>query len=96
MKKFQVVSKQNCPHCKTLKDWLKKENIAYEEWAIESNQTKERLLGDQKFTKTFCDVDGCMVYTPVIRIDKSGEYIYKDLFTHEGLDTKKIKKLIEL
>lgn len=96
MKKIQVISKENCPRCTQLKDWLKNNSIAYEEWKLSDESVKSKLLDDPKFTQTFCDVGGCMVYTPVIRIDDTGKYVFKELFNQVGVREKFVKELLEI
>jgi hypothetical protein len=49
------------------------------------------LLHDDNFLKTFCDVDGCIVNTPVV-IHK-GKYWFKELWGISGLREKEAKKL---
>lgn len=93
-KKFQVISKQDCHKCEDLKAWLKKNDVAYEEWSISDEKVKHKLLHDEKFIQNFCDIDGCMVYTPVVRIDATGEYFFKELFGISGLREDAIKKII--
>jgi glutaredoxin len=96
MKKFQVITKKGCPKCDQLKAWLKSKNAAYEEWKIEDEEVKHKLLHDQKFIQTFCDIEGCVVYTPVIRLDESGTYYFKELFDMTGIRQKYVTQLLEL
>ena len=96
MKNFTVISKKNCSKCEDLKAWLKEEGISYEEWSLEEEEVKHKLLGDEKFIQRFCDIDGCMVYTPVIRLEDTGEYYFKELFGISGLRPTFNKKLLEL
>jgi len=92
MKKIQVISKKGCPRCDTLKNWLKDNKIPFEEWKLEDEHVKHKLLDDPKFIQQFCDVDGCMVYTPVMRIDETGEYIFKELFNQRGVRSNFMKE----
>ena len=96
MKKFQVITKNGCPKCETLKAWLKQKNLKFEEWKIEDQKIVDILLKDEKFVQKFCDIDGCAVYTPVIRIVDSGEYFFKELFGIEGIREPFIKKLLAI
>ena len=96
MKKFQVISKKNCPRCEDLKGWLKAKNLKYEEWKIEDAEVRIRLMADEQFTQKFCDLDGCMVYTPVIRLDETGEYHFKELFNQMGIREKFVKELLQI
>lgn len=96
MKKFQVITKEHCPKCEQLKGWLKEKKLSFEEWPIESEDVKHKLLNDQKFTQTFCDIDGCIVYTPVIRLVDTGDYYFKELFDMSGIRTKFVTKLLEV
>ncbi|MHA1679752.1 MAG: hypothetical protein ACTSUE_02010 [Promethearchaeota archaeon] len=96
MKKFQVVSKKDCSKCDDLKAYLKEKGATYDEWPLSKEDVKDKLLHDEKFIQNFCDIDGCMVYTPVIRIDETGEYYFKELFGMSGLRKDFINKLLEL
>lgn len=96
MKNFQVISKPNCSRCELLKDWLKKEEIEYEELSLTSPEVKNMLLDDEKFIAKFCDIDGCMVLTPVIRVKETGAYYSKQLFGIDGVRSKFIKETLEI
>jgi glutaredoxin len=93
---FSVISKPNCSKCEDLKGWLKKNNVKYTELSLDDNDVKKKLIGDMKFTEKFCDIDGCMVYTPVIKLDKTGDYFFKELFNQSGLRVSSLKKIIGL
>lgn len=96
MKQFQVISKPNCNKCEQLKDWLKEQEIKFEEWSLAEDDVKKKLLDDEKFIQRFCDIDGCMVYTPVMRLEESGKYYFKELWGVSGLRKDFISKLLEL
>ena len=93
---FHVISKPACSKCEALKEWLGKNNVKFEEWSLADEEVKQRLISDEKFTEKFCDVDGCMVYTPVIRLDDTGEYYFKELFNQSGLRVDEIKKILSI
>ena len=80
MKKIQVVSKENCSRCDILKDWLNENKVPFSEWPVNNQEIQHKLLHDAQFTDNFCDIEGCKVYTPLLRIDDSGEYYSKHLF----------------
>lgn len=96
MKKFQVISKQGCPKCETLKSWLKQNKITFEELPIEDKKVANKLLNDPKFVQDFCDIDGCTVYTPLIHLDETGEYYFKELFGINGIREQYIKNLLDI
>ncbi len=96
MEQFTVISKPNCHKCEDLKAWLKKNNIKYDEWSLEDEAVKKKLISDPKFTEKFCDIDGCMVYTPVIRLSRSGDYVFKELFNQSGLRVEAVKKVLKI
>ena len=81
MKSFSVITKKNCSKCVDLKDWLKESQVQYEEWSVEDKQIVDKLLHNEGFIQTFCDIEGCTVYTPVIHVD--GKFYFKELF---GID----------
>jgi len=93
---FAVITKAGCHKCEDLKAWLKKNNIKHDEWSLEDEVVKKKLISDPKFTDKFCDIDGCMVYTPVIRLAKSGDYYFKELFNQSGLRIDAIKKIFKI
>jgi hypothetical protein len=94
MKEFSVITKKNCSKCTNLKSWLKEQKISFDEWSVEDKQIVDKLLHDEGFIQTFCDIDGCMVYTPVIYTE--GKYYFKELFGINGLRKDFIKKLLDL
>jgi glutaredoxin len=96
MKEFQVITKLNCAKCVKLKKWLNREEINYEEWSLEDQKIIDKLLEDQKFLDKFCDTEGCIAYTPIIRIQNTGEYYYENLFGLKGMDVEYIKKLLDI
>ena len=96
MKKFQVISKDNCRRCDLLKDWLKTHNLEYEEWNFNDEKIQYDLLREDEFIQTFCATGNCQVYTPVIRLDETGEYHYKQLFNQMGVREKFIKELLQI
>ncbi|HME52315.1 MAG TPA: hypothetical protein VKM55_08870 [Candidatus Lokiarchaeia archaeon] len=93
---FHVISKPACSKCEALKEWLGENNVRFEEWSLADEEVKQKLINDEKFTEKFCDVEGCMVYTPVIRLDDSGEYYFKELFNQSGLRVDVVKKILNL
>jgi len=93
---FAVISKSGCHKCDDLKAWLKKGNIKFDEWSLEDSDVKQILFGDPKSTEKFCDIDGCMVYTPVIRLSKTGDYFFKELFNQSGLRVDAVKKVLKI
>jgi glutaredoxin len=96
MKKFTVISKKDCPKCDDLKAWLKAKKITYEEWKIEDQKVVAKLVGDHQFTETFCNIEGCVVYTPVIYLPDEGTYHFKELFGIKGIRENVINELLGL
>jgi len=96
MKTIQVISKVGCERCEALKTWLKENMIPFEEWKLEDPIIVKRLLDDPKFTQTFCDLEGCLVHTPVLRIDETGDYYFKELFNQMGLRLPFLKKILDI
>ncbi len=96
MKEFQIITKNDCHKCVELKKWLKHEKIEYEEWSLEDQKIIDILLEDQKFLDKFCDAEGCIAYTPIIRIKKTGDFYYENLFGLNGMDVHYIKKLLDM
>ncbi|MFX1446298.1 MAG: glutaredoxin domain-containing protein [Promethearchaeota archaeon] len=86
-----IITKEGCPHCRELKEWLNSHNVSYIERDINDEEFVHELLHDNNFLKTFCDDDGCIVNTPVV-IHK-GKYWFKELWGISGLREKQAKKL---
>ncbi len=95
MKKIQVVTKPNCSRCSMLKEWFHTNQIEYTEWPVENPKIQNKLLHDPKFTENYCDIEGCKVFTPILRIDESGEYYSKHLFGIDGLRIDFLKEKLE-
>jgi hypothetical protein len=95
MKKIQVVSKKNCNRCEILKDWLNENDVPFSEWSVGNEKIQQKLLHDAKFTNQFCDIEGCKIFTPLLRIDDTGTYYSKHLFGIDGLRVDFIKEKIE-
>lgn len=96
MKTFQVLTKPKCPKCKKLKEWLASIDAEYEEWNTSDKETQKKLIHDEKFVQAFCDVDGCLIYTPVVRVDDTGEYFHEELWDDSGLNEDFVKKLLDI
>lgn len=96
MIEFQVITKINCHKCEDLKKWLKLKKINYEEWSLEDQKVVDKLLEDQKFLDKFCDTEGCVAFTPIIRIQKTGDFYHENLFGLKGMDVEYIKKLLAI
>ena len=94
MKEFSVITKNHCSKCVDLKEWLKTKKIKYDEWPVENQNIADKLLHDEEFIQTFCDIEGCTVFTPVIYIE--GKYYFKELFGIDGLRKEFISKLLEI
>jgi len=93
---FQVISKPGCHKCEDLKAWLTENDIKFDELSLENDEVKQKLVGDPKFVEKFCTIDGCMVYTPVIRLSDTGDYYFKELFNQSGLRVDAVKKILKL
>jgi len=96
MKKFRVITKENCSKCIKLKEWLKENNIKFEEWPIEQKWVVDALLTDKIFVKEFCTLDSCSVYTPLIYLIDEGKYYFKEIFGINGLRVEFLKNLLEI
>ncbi|TFG19087.1 MAG: hypothetical protein EU530_07330 [Promethearchaeota archaeon] len=94
MKDFSVITKDHCSKCVDLKDWLKEKKIKFDEWSVGNQIVVDKLLHNEEFIETFCDIEGCTVYTPVIHVD--GKFYFKELFGIDGLRKNFITKLLDL
>ena len=94
MKQFSVITKNHCSKCVDLKSWLKEKEVKFDEWSVEDQKVVDKLLHNEEFIQTFCDIEGCTVLTPVINVD--GKYYFKELFGIDGLRKNFITKLLEL
>lgn len=77
-----------------LKSWFKEKKVKFDEWSVEDQKVVDKLLHNEEFIQTFCDIEGCTVYTPVIYAD--GKFYFKELFGINGLRKDFISKLLEL
>lgn len=93
---FHVITKPFCSKSEALKKWLNVNNVKFEEWSLADEVIKRRLTSDDKFTERFCDIEGCMLYTPMIRLDDSGVYYLTELFDQNGLRVDAVKKLLKI
>ncbi|NHJ23055.1 MAG: hypothetical protein EAX89_00670 [Candidatus Lokiarchaeota archaeon] len=89
-----IITKEDCPRCHALKEWLDKNEVNYIERDINDEEFVHQLLHDGNFLTTFCDEDGCIVNTPVVIY--KGKYWFKELFSQIGLREKEAKKLFEV
>ena len=89
-----LITKEGCPRCHELKEWLDQRNAKYVERDINDEEFVHELLHDDNFLTTFCDADGCIVNTPVV-IHK-GKYWFKELFSQMGLRKEFAKELFDL
>ena len=96
LKKFQLITKKGCSKCRLVKEWLEHNNISILEWPIEEEWVADKLLKDPNFIQNFCDIESCTIYTPVIRLEETGQYYYKDLFGISGLRENYLKKLLDI
>ncbi|MHA1110712.1 MAG: hypothetical protein ACTSRE_06385 [Promethearchaeota archaeon] len=94
MKEFSVITKHHCSKCTDLKGWLKEEGVKFDEWSVEDQSIVDKLLHNEEFIQTFCDIEGCTVLTPVIHTE--GKFYFKELFGIDGLRKNFITKLLEL
>lgn len=94
MKKFQIITNKNNPRVKVLKKWLKQKKVKYEEWSIHDNKVKEILLNSLEFTKTYCDVEACVMNLPAIHLEDSDKYYFVDMIDFDSF--YKLRKLLEI
>ena len=94
MKKIQIVTKPNCSRCHILKDWLNENNYEFTEWQVENPKIQNILLHDPKFTENYCDIEGCKIYTPLLREEDTGKYYSKHLFGIDGLRVDFLKETL--
>lgn len=89
-----IITKEGCPHCHELKDWLKINDVKFAEKDIEDEEFVNQLLDDSNFVGNFCDAEGCVVNTPVVM--HKGKYWFKELWGISGLREKEAKKLFDI
>jgi hypothetical protein len=78
-----------------LKGWLKEKEINYTEKSVEEQEVVDELLHNEEFIQTFCDIEGCTVYTPVIHIPSENKFYFKELFGIDGLRKDFLTNLLE-
>ena len=77
-----VYTKENCSRCEALKAFLDKQKIPYIEKNILNEEVASELLASEYIRKHFCDEKGCIVITPIIKLD--GGWMYKEFFDVNG------------
>ena len=89
-----VYTKEHCPRCGALLDFLNKNKVPYLEKRIEDDLVIRELLTYEYIRENFCDEKSCLVLTPVLNID--GEWMHKQIFDVGGFNEKKAKKLFKI
>ena len=74
----RIITKKDCSRCIELKDWMKENELPYVEKDIDDEEFVHQLLHDENFVGMFCDAEGCVVNTSVVRY--KGKYIFKYFF----------------
>ena len=95
MKKFSLLIKPGCKNCEFIYQYLKSQDVIFEEWNVEDEVIKKRLMNDPKFNQNFCDVEECYSSLPAIRLNDTGEYYFgEDLIDFKRFYT--LHKLLEI
>lgn len=89
-----VYAKENCSRCEALKAFLDKHNIPYKEKDILNQEVTRELLGSEYIVKHFCDEKGCIVITPIVKLD--GTWMYKEFFDVNGFSERRAMKIFNL
>ena len=89
-----VYTKELCPRCGVLLDFLNKNKFPYLEKKIEDDLVIRELLTYEYIRENFCDEKNCIVVTPILNID--GEFKHKEIFDIGGFNEKKAKKLFKI
>ncbi len=89
-----VYTKENCSRCEALKAFLDKHNIPYIEKDILNDEVAKQLLESEYIRKHFCNERGCIVITPIVKLD--GNWMYKEFFDISGFSEQRAMKIFNL
>jgi glutaredoxin len=97
MPKFKIITRKDCPNCKKLKSWLKKNKVNYQEIDYLDSALNEIIQKDESFVTQYCDTSQCVEDTPII-IKNDKEYFYAEIWDFETgkLLEDKAKKIFEI
>jgi len=84
MKDILIYSTSNCPNCRVLKQYLKKNNVQFKEVDMATPAALTELRMNGVFTSA----------APVLQIgDKF--YTFKDIFSQDGIDQSRLEALLK-
>lgn len=86
-----VYTKKLCDRCEQLKAFLRKNNLAFTEKDIEDPEVERELLRSEYVVKNFCNQAGCIVITPIVKLD--GDWMHKEFFDIHGFSEKRARKI---
>ena len=89
-----VYTKENCSRCDALKAFLTKHNIPYKEKNINNQEVVKELLTSEYVIKNFCDESGCIVITPIVKLD--GAWMHKEFFDINGFSEIRAVKIFNV
>ena len=89
-----VYTKENCSRCEALKAFLDKHNIPYKEKDTLNQEVTRELLESEYIVEHFCDEKGCIVITPIVKLD--GTWMYKEFFDVNGFPERRAMKIFNL
>ena len=89
-----VYTKENCERCEALKNYLDENSIPYIEKNVENPQVGQELLQSEYITNNFCDERGCIVITPIVKID--GTWKHKEFFDANGFSEERARKIFQI
>lgn len=80
LKDVRVYTIPRCPHCETLKDWLKKHNITFEERAFDSEAQVDFIMKN-----IFSD-------PPILEVE-SEIFTSDEIFRGEEIDEERLREV---
>ncbi len=89
-----VYTKENCDRCQALKSFLNTHNIPYTEKNIMDQEVANELLRSEYVIKNFCSERGCIVITPIVKLDDT--WIHREFFDINGFSEKRAMKIFNL
>ena len=89
-----VYTKENCSRCGALKVFLDRHNIVFKEKDILNEEVAAELLSSEYIRKHFCDEKGCIVITPIVKLD--GSWMYKEFFDINGFSETRAMKIFHV
>lgn len=89
-----IYTRKDCSRCDALKAFLDKHNIPYKEKDVLNQEAARELLASEYVVENFCDKSGCVVITPIVKVN--GTWMHKEFFDIKGFSESRAKKIFNV